>query len=151
MNSYPAFPSLFQYVCRVTVYKRRANLTGFSGVVLRLGRFDSRTRDSVTTANPYVALPVSANSANSVRQQSTNQDSHLSGTAGTYLEEMYEAWARDPSSVHASWDAYFRGAQYQAPPGVGMTKANEGKIFFLLFERYIYRGVNVIRGGKPLK
>ena len=57
------------------------------------------------------------------------QESHVSATAGTYLEEMYEAWARDPSSVHASWDAYFRGAQYQAPPGVGMTKANEGKKF----------------------
>ena len=60
MNSNPAFPSLFQYVCRVTVYKIRANLTGFSGVVIRLGRFDSRTRDSVTTANPYVATIASS-------------------------------------------------------------------------------------------
>ena len=48
---------------------------------------------------------------------------------------MYEAWAHDPSSVHASWDAYFRytvlnsrsnscvsrGGAYQAPPSLGNT------------------------------
>merc|ERR1719511_184462 len=38
---------------------------------------------------------------------------------------MYESWARDPKSVHASWDAYFRGAGFQAPPGLGITKSNE--------------------------
>ena len=32
---------------------------------------------------------------------------------------MYEQWAYDPSSVHASWDAYFRGSAYQAPPSLG--------------------------------
>ena len=30
------------------------------------------------------------------------------GSSGSYVEDMYEAWAHDPSSVHASWDAYFR-------------------------------------------
>ena len=54
-------------------------------------------------------------------------ESHLSGTASVYLEEMYEAWAQDPKSVHASWDAYFRGASYTAPPSLGNTKPNEGK------------------------
>ena len=48
---------------------------------------------------------------------------------------MYEAWAHDPSSVHASWDSYFRytvlnsrsdscvsrGGAYQAPPSLGNT------------------------------
>ena len=37
---------------------------------------------------------------------------------------MYEAWAYDPKSVHASWDAYFRGESYQAPPSLG---ANTGR------------------------
>ena len=41
------------------------------------------------------------------------QESYLSGTSGQYVEEMYEAWAQDPGSVHASWDAYFRGGVYQ--------------------------------------
>ena len=54
-------------------------------------------------------------------------DSYLSGTAGTYLEEMYESWVKDPKSVHASWDAYFRGASYAPPPSLGITKANEGE------------------------
>ena len=44
------------------------------------------------------------------------------------MEEMYEAWTRDPKSVHASWDAYFRGSQYTAPPTVGtVSKRNECK------------------------
>ena len=29
-------------------------------------------------------------------------------TAGAYVEDMYEAWAHDPKSVHPSWDSYFR-------------------------------------------
>ena len=41
------------------------------------------------------------------------QESYLNGTSGAYVEEMYEAWCHDPKSVHASWDAYFRGSAYQ--------------------------------------
>lgn len=47
------------------------------------------------------------------------------------MEEMYESWTRDPKSVHASWDAYFRGSQYVAPPTVGtVSKRNECKQHF---------------------
>merc|ERR1711971_359973 len=54
------------------------------------------------------------------------QESFLSGSSGSYVEDMYEAWAHDPSSVHASWDAYFRGGAYQAPPSLGnTTRPNE--------------------------
>merc|ERR1711962_200041 len=54
------------------------------------------------------------------------QESYLSGTSGSYVEEMYEAWSYDPKSVHASWDAYFRGGAYQAPPSLGSsTRPNE--------------------------
>ena len=39
---------------------------------------------------------------------------------------MYESWSYDPGSVHASWDAYFRGGAYQAPPSLGAsTRPNE--------------------------
>ena len=31
------------------------------------------------------------------------------GTNAYYADEMYKAWRQDPSSVHASWQAYFRG------------------------------------------
>jgi len=84
----------------------------------------------VARALPYVQAVV-------VRGQQTqssnvNQESMLSGTAGTYLEEMYEAWSKDPSSVHSSWDAYFRGSAYATPPNVGATKANEGETLLAL-------------------
>ena len=30
-------------------------------------------------------------------------ESYLTGTSGSYVEEMYESWARDPRSVHARY------------------------------------------------
>lgn len=33
-----------------------------------------------------------------------------------YVDEMYAAWRADPSSVHKSWDAYFKTGSYSAPP-----------------------------------
>ena len=60
-------------------------------------------------------------------------ESYLSGTSGAYVEEMYEAWSYDPKSVHASWDAYFRGESYQAPPSLGAsTRPNEVSLASLL-------------------
>ena len=41
-------------------------------------------------------------------ESALQQESFLSGSSGSYVEEMYEAWSYDPKSVHASWDAYFR-------------------------------------------
>ncbi|KAI8615464.1 thiamine diphosphate-binding protein [Chytriomyces sp. MP71] len=38
------------------------------------------------------------------------RDAHndfLSGANGTYIDQMHAEWLRDPSSVHASWRAYF--------------------------------------------
>ena len=51
--------------------------------------------------------------------EAAHQESYLSGSSGAYVEEMYEAWSYDPKSVHASWDAYFRGGAYQSPPTLG--------------------------------
>jgi len=46
-------------------------------------------------------------------------ESYLNGSSGAYVEDMYEAWALDPKSVHPSWDSYFRNGGYQAPPTLG--------------------------------
>ncbi len=35
-------------------------------------------------------------------------DSIANGTSGAYIEDMHAAWKRDPTSVHASWQAYFK-------------------------------------------
>ncbi|WLF78307.1 2-oxoglutarate dehydrogenase E1 component [Lodderomyces elongisporus] len=52
-------------------------------------------------------------------------DTFLQGNNSNYVDEMYEAWRQDPSSVHASWNAYFKNIEnsnvppsqaFQAPP-----------------------------------
>ena len=62
--------------------------------------------------------------------EAAQEESYLSGSSGTYVEEMYEAWSYDPKSVHASWDAYFRGGAYQSPPTLG-SKYPSGDFWFL--------------------
>lgn len=41
----------------------------------------------------------------------------MNGTSGAYVEEMYECWKVDPTSVHKSWDVYFRNSESGALPG----------------------------------
>ncbi|KAM3834723.1 2-oxoglutarate dehydrogenase-like, mitochondrial isoform 1-T1 [Vipera latastei] len=41
----------------------------------------------------------------------------LSGSNSSYVEEMYYAWLEDPSSVHKSWDLFFRNATDKAASG----------------------------------
>ncbi|KAL5281992.1 OGDHL family protein [Megaselia abdita] len=48
----------------------------------------------------------------------------LNGTTSNYVEEMYNNWLRDPSSVHTSWDAYFRSNTYSAPPNLAPAMRN---------------------------
>ena len=64
------------------------------------------------------------------KQQQQQQPGHqpgqefLNGSNSNYIEEMYDAWQRDPKSVHKSWDVYFRsGAQPQVPPTLGQGAA----------------------------
>ncbi|MFH4976461.1 hypothetical protein AB6A40_003170 [Gnathostoma spinigerum] len=48
----------------------------------------------------------------------------MNATSSVYIEQMYDAWRKDPSSVHASWSSYFTnvekglqpGQAYQSPP-----------------------------------
>ncbi|XP_030752283.1 2-oxoglutarate dehydrogenase, mitochondrial isoform X2 [Sitophilus oryzae] len=54
----------------------------------------------------------------------------LNGSSGQYVEDMYNAWLADPSSVHASWDAFFRNSQsggqgYISPPSLATPSRNE--------------------------
>lgn len=45
-------------------------------------------------------------------------DIFANGTNAYYAEEMYKHWRQDPSSVHVSWDAYFRGLDKGLPSSV---------------------------------
>ncbi|KAF7716889.1 2-oxoglutarate dehydrogenase, E1 component family protein [Penicillium ucsense] len=38
-------------------------------------------------------------------------DSFLQGSTANYVDEMYLAWKRDPSSVHISWQTYFKNME----------------------------------------
>lgn len=48
-------------------------------------------------------------------------DAFLQGNAANYVEEMYEAWLRDPSSVHLSWQVYFKNMANGVAPGQAYT------------------------------
>lgn len=86
----------------------------------------SLVRGGGAVATPNGTLSPAHKSYLALRYASSSVDeSHLSGTAAPYIEEMYESWTVDPKSVHASWDAYFRGSHYTPPPNLANTKANE--------------------------
>jgi 2-oxoglutarate dehydrogenase E1 component len=38
--------------------------------------------------------------------------------SAVYVEEMYREWKLDPTSVHKSWDVFFRTGAFQAPPSI---------------------------------
>lgn len=67
----------------------------------------------------------------SVAKRMYATDLFLQLNNSNYVEEMYLAWKSDPSSVHVSWNAYFRNldlgaapaAAFQAPPTLVPTPA----------------------------
>lgn len=75
---------------------------------------------AVTTAAAWraVAAPIAVR-AYAKRGPPHPSESFLRGSSATYIEEMFLAWKNDPSSVHKSWDVYFRQVENGAPPGAG--------------------------------
>jgi len=45
----------------------------------------------------------------------------MSGNNANYIDYMYSQWQQNPSSVHASWNAYFSGdgENFSTPPSLG--------------------------------
>lgn len=48
-------------------------------------------------------------------------DAFVHGGAANYIEEMYEAWLKDPSAVHLSWQVYFKNMANGVAPGKAYT------------------------------
>lgn len=103
-------------------------LRAFKGAVPRAKAFKAQ----VNHVNHTRALMNSVGSNNkvSIRTYASGTDSFLSTTNGNYVDEMYDAWRQDPSSVHVSWDAYFKNMQssnvspskaFQPPPTIVPT------------------------------
>jgi 2-oxoglutarate dehydrogenase E1 component len=71
--------------------------------------------------------------SSSAAKEAPKYDSFMNGTSASYLEEMFEAWQANPTSVHKSWDTYFRqlsagvppSKAYVAPPTLGQLRVME--------------------------
>ncbi|KAJ2513786.1 2-oxoglutarate dehydrogenase E1 component, partial [Coemansia sp. RSA 2049] len=50
-------------------------------------------------------------------------ESFLSGNVTPYIEEMYEAYIKDPESVHVSWRSYFKNVDKGLKPGLAFQTA----------------------------
>ena len=104
-------------------------LKAFRNVVPRGQLLRALARPSLRSMAPLTSS-TSIRSTNSIRCFATGTDSFLQGNNSNYIDEMYDAWRQDPSSVHASWNAYFKNIEssnippsqaFQAPPTIVPT------------------------------
>lgn len=65
----------------------------------------------------------------------------MNGTSSVYIEQMYECWKNDRSSVHKSWDIFFSNVETGAQPGYAYQVT-----VFLLKSLFIF-GVAYLRGA----
>ncbi|KAI5953468.1 KGD1 [Candida jiufengensis] len=77
---------------------------------------------------PRISTISSISSIKQIRCLAT--DTFLQGNNSNYVDEMYQQWREDPSSVHASWNYYFKNIEnnniepskaFQAPPTIVPT------------------------------
>ncbi|KNC99356.1 oxoglutarate dehydrogenase (succinyl-transferring), E1 component [Spizellomyces punctatus DAOM BR117] len=96
--------------------------------------FAACCRSTVYAASATVPRRVLSSAVPSKAQPSTSEG-FLNGSAGSYIEEMYSAWLKDPKSVHLSWQVYFRnlaadGKQpaFMPPPTIIPSAELEGYV-----------------------
>lgn len=65
---------------------------------------------------------VSAPFIRASQRQFSSNETFLNGSSANYIDAMHAQWQRDPTSVHASWHAYFSGASYEAPATLGKSQ-----------------------------
>lgn len=81
--------------------------------------FSRSSSSSNANQTSETASSTSSRGINQTRQYVTTAalEPFLNGSSSTYVEDMYNAWLKDPKSVHASWDAFFKNATAGAKPG----------------------------------
>ena len=83
-----------------------------------------QSRMFLASKSRYSAMSQMAMPLTSARMFST-KDNFLSGSNANYIDYMYSQWQQDPSSVHASWNAYFStqegGGSFDLPPTLGQN------------------------------
>ncbi|CAG8606424.1 2663_t:CDS:2, partial [Paraglomus occultum] len=93
-------------------------------VRLRSLTFSPSLKNARFATPMLTTIRTKASTVNAYQEAPSINDAFLQGNAATYIEEMYEAWKKDPKSVHLSWQVYFRNMQagikpeiaYQPPP-----------------------------------
>ena len=66
----------------------------------------------------------------SVTLRKPHTDNFVNGTSAVYVDQQYDLWKNEPTSVHASWRAYFENVDieanepYQQPPSLGSSDSN---------------------------
>ena len=80
-----------------------------------------QTRMLLAARSRLAATSQSALMASANRSFAHSADNFLSGSNANYIDYMYAQWQQDPSSVHASWNAYFSGDgdSFSTPPTLG--------------------------------
>jgi 2-oxoglutarate dehydrogenase E1 component len=72
-------------------------------------RYTSSIKSRYLTIHSLGAIRNKATAVSSSQPQaSVSLNGFPRGNATNYIEEMYEAWLRNPSSVHVSWQVYFK-------------------------------------------
>ncbi|KAJ5823357.1 Dehydrogenase E1 component [Penicillium robsamsonii] len=73
---------------------------------------------NMTARRPLAVVDRAFNGARSYATPAEGQiqgvdpnDSFLTGSTANYIDEMYMAWKQDPSSVHISWQTYFKNME----------------------------------------
>eukprot|EP01111_Echinosteliopsis_oligospora_P000442 TRINITY_DN1046_c0_g1_i1.p1 TRINITY_DN1046_c0_g1~~TRINITY_DN1046_c0_g1_i1.p1 ORF type:complete len:1033 (-),score=255.52 TRINITY_DN1046_c0_g1_i1:43-3141(-) len=88
-------------------------------LLLNSVRSSALTSSSAPLLRPYAAR-FYASTPSVTPQPATRKElseSFLDGTSAVYVEEMFAAWKSNPSSVHKSWDVFFRQSEKGAAPG----------------------------------
>jgi len=79
-----------------------------------------QTRTQITSSPP-LTLQQKLHVQTSTKPQAVPlinlSENFLDGTSAAYVEQMYDAWRKDPSSVHVSWSAYFKNIENGLAPG----------------------------------
>ncbi|GMM38709.1 alpha-ketoglutarate dehydrogenase [Saccharomycopsis crataegensis] len=100
--------------------------------MLRALQCTSANSRAILTARRAVNRPVLATTS---RLLATSTDTFSSTNNAAYIDEMYSSWKQDPSSVHVSWQAYFRNLDngaipasqaFTAPPSIVSNGIDQG-------------------------
>ncbi|KAI3644982.1 hypothetical protein MP228_011146 [Amoeboaphelidium protococcarum] len=98
--------------------------------MLRLWRRNTSRGLRIYTSKQSRCLASQSSVHDRTKQPPSASEGFLGGSVTPYIEQMYEAWKKDPKSVHVSWQSYFSNVNsgasskvaFQAPPSLKMAE-----------------------------